>query len=690
MSGDSPARIAIVHDSVDDAEHILSVLRNAGMAVRPHQITNPDELQGVLERQILDLVVIDAAHTEPDIVDTRDMIENMGKDLPIVAIAMQPDVNTISACLKDGAVDVAQRQIKDHVSFVIKREVSNLRDRRAMRDLKESLKETEKRCNALLDSSRDSIAYVHEGMHVYANQAYLERFDCDSFEDIEVMPLLDMFSSDSSATLKDVLKQLSKSDEPPEPVKVTGQKIAGGTFETIMEFSSASIDGEPCTQILLRDQAVDPEMAEELEQLKTTDLVTGLFNRGHFNEHLGTALAQARKQANVGQHLLFVSIDNYGQVITQVGMGGADLVLGTLGKLITDHLQAQDKAGRLSDQTLGMCIQADAENAKKRAEKLRAAVENQVFEAGGHSTNITISVGVVPISESVDSTDDLTKLAQQEAKKAEDKGGNQICVFDPIAKEKEAGSKAHWVHLIKDAIGNNRLMLLFQPIVSLHGAEGNNYEVLVRMQGREGDEISPAHFLPVAEEHGLMPKIDRWVVRHAIENIKERQGNGENLRLFVKITPDTIADPTMVKWVADQLKKYGVSGERIIFEMRESVVVTNIKPVRAFQKGIAQLHCGFCLEQFGSGINSFQMLKHIPAEFLKVDRSFMKDLPSNEESQNKIRELTNQAHSMGKVTIAEFVEDAASMSVLWQCGVNFVQGNFLQEPEKVMEYDFSG
>ncbi|MGH8040726.1 MAG: EAL domain-containing protein, partial [Rudaea sp.] len=116
-------------------------------------------------------------------------------------------------------------------------------------------------------------------------------------------------------------------------------------------------------------------------------------------------------------------------------------------------------------------------------------------------------------------------------------------------------------------------------------------------------------------------------------------------------------------------------------------VVTSLKPARAFVTGLKQIHCGFALEQFGSGLNSFQLLKHVDANYLKLDRNFMAELPKNKEHQEKIKELCDQAHHAGKLTVAEFVEDAASMSILFSCGVNFVQGNFLQEPEKVMAYE---
>jgi len=157
---------------------------------------------------------------------------------------------------------------------------------------------------------------------------------------------------------------------------------------------------------------------------------------------------------------------------------------------------------------------------------------------------------------------------------------------------------------------------------------------------------------------------------------------------FLKLTPQSLEDQTLVPWISQQLKAARVRGDAVVFEVPESKVVTNLKPARAFVTGLKQIHCGFALEQFGSGLNSFQLLKHVDANYLKIDRSFMVDLPKNKENQDKIREICDLAHRSNKLTVAEFVEDAASMSILFSCGVNFVQGNFLQEPEKVMAYEF--
>jgi EAL domain-containing protein (putative c-di-GMP-specific phosphodiesterase class I) len=295
-------------------------------------------------------------------------------------------------------------------------------------------------------------------------------------------------------------------------------------------------------------------------------------------------------------------------------------------------------------------------------------------------------VGGVLIGEKNANATGLMSDAATALRKAQTEGGNRISINDPSAQDKAAAEKAQqWLKAVDHALAHDGFVLYNQPIISLHGAEGDFYEILLRMSGPNG-EILPGHFLPIAERNGRMPAIDRWVIAKAIRTIAERERAGHRTTFFIKLTPQSLEDLTLVPWIAQQLKSERQRGDSLVFEMPESKVVTSLKQVRAFAKALEQIHCQFALEQFGAGLNSFQLLKHVPAHYLKIDRHYMADLPKQKENQEKVKDICNQAHQAGKLTVAEFVEDAASMSILFGCGVNFVQGNFLQEPEKVLSY----
>ncbi len=688
MSTKIPIRLLLVDDSEEDAERLVSVLRNAGIAIRPNRVQDMDQLQEIFASTPLDVVLCCLDAQELNIESISEAAGRANKDLPIIAIAEVPDGELLITALSDGAVDMVSREATEHLQHSIMRESDSLNARRNVRRLEVALREAERRCNTLLDSSRDAIAYVHEGMHVYANSAYLELFDLAEQEDIEGLPMLDMVAAEHHQDLKDALKEASKKGQEVQQLEVTIRPPHSMPFTAYLQLSQASVDSEPCCQVLLRKAETAPSPGAADQSLnRDLDLVTGLYKRQYLTSRVDAAVSRAM-DGQTDQYLMFVEINEFQTITDRVGVGGADLVLGDIAELVSNHSKQEDCLARFSDHTYGLlCSCATEKQAIDRAEIIRATVEDHLSDVGKQSVSLTCSVGVTAIGEGGGSASDLFVLAGNACGKATEDGGNRFHLSNPVADEREEDQDSHWVNLIKDALKNDKFHLVFQPIVSLHGAQGEFYEVLLRMQGPK-EAISPNYFLPVAERHNLLVEIDRWVITAAMKTLTERVDDEDKTTFFIKITPDSMADQSLLPWLAKQLKRYRLSGDSLVFEVPESKVVTNMKPARQFQRGLKQLHCGFALEQFGSGLNSFQLLKHLPADYLKIDRSFMLELPKNGDNQQRIREMTDQAHAAGKLTVAEFVEDAASMSVLWQCGVNFVQGNFLQEPEKILAYDF--
>ncbi|HSS06291.1 MAG TPA: EAL domain-containing protein [Rhodanobacteraceae bacterium] len=683
---DNMIKLLLIEDSVEEAEQIISVLRNGGIAVRPARASNEAELEAALEQQVPDVIIANLDCADLALAHVNEAAARGGRDVAIIATGRGLSEDRIVAAFHDGARGLALRDRADHVQMIVRREFEALTMRRNVRRIEASLRESERRCEALLDSSRDPIAYVHEGMHVRANKAYLEMFGFDEFEDVEGMSILDMIAPDDADDFKALLKRLSKGEKPPQRLNLKAQRGDGSTFDATMEFAEASYEGEPCQQITFRRQMIDANLAQELDALRSRDLVTELFNRQHTIAQIENAAAAAASGA-IDQALLLIEPDNFKQVLDGVGLGNADVLLGDMAGLMRRHLSESEVAGRMGEHAFGVLItKRTVDDTRQLAEKLRKAFEERIFDIGKQSISLTVSIGGTLIGEKNANAQTLLAQAQGSLRTAQAEGGNRVSIFDPAAQDKAAAEKTkHWLSLIDDALANEGFILYYQPIVSLHGAEGEFYEVLLRMKGAKG-EILPGHFLPIAEQNGKLPSIDRWVIGAAIRSIAERERAGHKTTFFIKLTPQSLEDQTLLSWIAQQLKNARQRGDSLVFEMPESKVVTSLKPARAFVKGLEQIHCGFALEQFGSGLNSFQLLKHIPAHYLKIDRNYMAELPKRKENQEKIKEICDQAHHAGKLTVAEFVEDAASMSILFSCGVNFVQGNFLQEPEKVMAH----
>ncbi|MCF6319683.1 MAG: EAL domain-containing protein, partial [Proteobacteria bacterium] len=216
-------------------------------------------------------------------------------------------------------------------------------------------------------------------------------------------------------------------------------------------------------------------------------------------------------------------------------------------------------------------------------------------------------------------------------------------------------------------------ILHYQPVISLHGDETEHYETLVRLKSKD-KIIMPADFIGVAKKHGLIIDIDRMVIKKAIQAIKE---SDKDVALFIKMSTDTLSNASFPAWLAQELKNQSVSGEKLIFETPESELVSHSKHVKPVIQAIKGLNCQFAIEKFGSGLNSFALFKHYSVDFIKIDSTFMQDFSTNDENQKKVKDIIDQAHAQNKLVICEFIQDAATMSILWKYSSNFVQGNFL-------------
>ena len=688
---DMVLRLLIVDDSIEAAEAIVSGLRNGGIAVRPTRPESEDELAAAIGEQAFDLIMVAQDATSITLSQVVQHVAASGKDLPVIVILDTLDNNGLLQALDHGARGVALRSRIDHVQSVVRTEWSDLEVRRSLRRLEAQVRETERRCDTLIESSRDPIAYVHEGMHIRANQAYLEMFGFDSFEDIEGMSLLDLVAPQHVDGFKQLLKGLSKGEPPPARYELQARDMDGNVFPAIMEFSQASYEGEACLQAVFRRQEADPELAREVEELRQRDQVTGLLNRQTFLRALEDAVAGSAK-ASAHHGLLLLEPDHYVRLLQEIGLDAADPLINALADRLQGVLEEGDIAARFGEHQFAvLCRNSDHVRTQLVAEKVRAAFADHVVEAGSHSLNITASIGGVQIGEKIASVPQVLGKASQGVQSAVAMGGNRSEIFDPGAVDRAEEEKVKaWVTRIRDTLDKGSFQLHYQPVISLTGSgDGHElYQGLLRMEGSAGELVAPPAFLPIAEEHGLLWEIDQWVVGRAIEVIGRRLNAGKRTSLLVKITQDSLQDSRLLDHIGKTLDAHKVPGELLVLELSEAKVFTHLRAAQDFQRNVSSLGVRVGLEQFGSGLNSFQLLNHFDATLLKIDRDFMLELPNNEKNQERIKEIAAKAREVGRHTIAEFVQDAASMSFLFGAGVDYVQGHFLAAAGPEMNYEF--
>ena len=686
---DTTLRLTLVDDSAEDAEAIVSTLRNGGIAVRPLRPLDAGELGQMVAGQPMDLLLASRSAKGIPLATVLGQVDASGKDIPVIVLADTISEADVLADQAAGARAVALRGRPEHVLTVLRREWADLDARRSQRRLESQMRETERRCDALISSSRDPIAYIHEGMHIRANDAYLEMFGFESFEDVEGLSLLDLVGPQYVNDFKALLKKLSKGEPPPPRFELEARSIDGDSFPATLEFATATYEGEACVQVVFRRrEEFDPELAREVEDLRQRDMVTGLLNRPTFLRELENAVAQVARGEDQ-YALLLLEPDHYQRLLSEIGIDSADALAAALAARLSEKLDEGTLAARFGERTFAVLLRGNHAQTSALAEKLRAAYASHVFNVGERSASVTTSIGGVQIGEKIASVGPVLTRATDGLQTATNLGGNRIEIFDPGAVDRAEEERVqNWIQRLQEALQDGSFRLHYQPVVSLQGEPGEVYEALLRLESN-GEVVLPQSFIGIAEENGLLDAIDRWVVNRAIEVLAERKRAGHDTRMVVKVSPASFADNRLLDLIAKQLAAHDVPGDRLWLQTPEAKVFTHLRQAQAFQSAAAKLGCQVGLEHFGAGLDSFQLLSHFQPTFLKIDRVFSEDLGKNTEHQQKIREIAERAQALGILTVAEHVQDAATMAFLFTASLDYVEGNFLAAPGPAMNYDFS-
>ena len=665
------------------------MLRNAGRATRAQQIESSTQLADMLKSQTWDLLLGSAEANGVKMIDALNSIRELEKDIPVIMIAADRDPEAITAGLHWGAKDVALKDDDERLMLIIERELDNLDNRRQRRKLEVEIREVDRRNQLLLSSSTAAIAYVHEGMHIYTNSTYADLFGYEDPDDFAGIPIIDLISDEDQDKFKSFLKSFNENETVSGEFSCVGSD--GSTIPSTMSLSPATYDGESCTQVIIKTMATDSDFEERIKEISSQDLLTGLFNRNYFMEQLDNAVDDATSGGKA-RVLGYINIDSFSRTRTEAGISSADLVLGDLATLIRKIVPDEHLLARFGDDVITLLFNdGDKDAAGELAETLRHEVEAHVSEISGKSYQQTISIGLALIAENTPSAEEIVSRAHRAQTSIED--GNGIHFYQAeqvqVGEDGKSLSNENIKHMVRTAIENNSLRLMFQPIISLHGDDDEQFEVLLRLIDEDDNEIMPGQFLGPAEDAGLLEKMDRWVILQSIKLLSQHRAAGSKARLFINLSHRSVADETFLPWMSVALKAARLTSDAIIFQIHESDATSHIKQATKFAKGAAELHCKTSINHFGCSLNPFNLLKHLTPDYVKLDGSFAQEIEGNEEKKAELLEMVKSLQSTGVLTAISGVESPTVLQTLWMSGMNFIQGFYISPPLDSMDYDFA-
>lgn len=682
-------RLLIVDDSLTDADGVINSLRSAGHAVRAAREDRAAELEQLLANQSWDLLICRDKIANLAPTDIVSLVQRLGKDLPtIILINDKADENRFYSI---GVQDVIEFGDTARLQFAASRELNNLFSRRLGRRNERALRESEKRSRSLLESSRDAFAYMHEGMHIYVNQAYLNLFGYEEPEDIDGLPILDLISTDDHHKFKTIFREFAEHTESaPVPVMAHCVRADGTGFSAKIEFSHARVEGEDCTQVVIRDDAPAQVDDSEIKLLRDHDLLTGLYNRKRCMDELEKAVFQA-VEGNGDAALLYLVLDEFQEIKEQVGLGTSDLIIKSVADLLRKNLREGEVLGRYGDQVFIIIVPShDDSVVDERAASYLKVISDYVSHVNGKSIDLHCSIGISRISESQPSAAVVLENADKACTEAQHAGGKQVNRYisskeaEPTAEQ----SSEQWQKRLQKGLQDNKFVLHYQPIVSLHGEAQEFYEVLLRLELIEGRLTSPGEFMKAAEQLKMMTDIDKWVIRTAIEALVDHRQQFPRTRFFVKLSEQTLHAPDFVDWLRVTLDAHNLNGNAVIFEIGETIAIENLEQTQQIIAKLKELGCEFGLEHFGSGVDFSNSLSSLDVDYVKINGAFVENMAQDSENQAAVKAIIDMTRQAQKRCIAEFVSDANSLALLWRQGVDYAQGYYIQEPTGQLDYNF--
>lgn len=686
-------RLLLVEESLTDAEGIIALIRRTGHAVRASRYELLEEIEKAVTDYTWDMILCRDGlnHASPQ--QVLNLVHHIGRDIPCIILVSEQD--NIDDYYELGAKDVIQYNDKLRLPFAMARELDNLFVRRSSRRNERALRESEKRSRLLLESSRDAVAYVHEGMHIYVNHSYLTLFGYDDVEDVDGLSILDMISSSEHAKFKTAYRKFSEqSDAKPQEVTVLCVNTEGEEFESVIEFSHAEVEGEHCTQLVVREKSheIMTSVSDEmLAEIRDHDSLTGLYNRVRFMEELESIVKQVAEGGEPSE-VLYLVIDNFQKIKEQVGLTSNDSILKGVAELLRGQRGEGELLARYSDQVFTILIASgDDAHVDERAESYRKRINEYVSQANGKMIDLQCSIGICRITESLPSSHAALDRADKACSQAQRAGGNRVSRYKPAISETgttdNSEESTFWLERVQEAMRTKDFVLHYQAIVSLHGENEQLYDVLIRMKD-DGAVIEADKFIQHVVNNDLMLEIDEWVIAEALKALAEHQKEYPATRFFIKLSKQTVSKVDFIVWIKKLLEKNKLAGSALVFEISETAALEDVEHTQNVISHLKTIGCEFALEHFGSGLDFSQSLNKLDVDYLKINGDFVENMAKDVENQAAVKAIIDMSKQAGKKSIAEFVSDANSLALLWRLGVDYAVGYYIQEPSANLDYNF--
>ena len=443
--------------------------------------------------------------------------------------------------------------------------------------------------------------------------------------------------------------------------------------------------------MVFHDVSKERRLHRALYYQASHDALTGLINRREFENRLTAAVEDARQPTGGRHALLYLDLDQFKLVNDTCGHPAGDLLLKQITGLLQSRVRGGDTLARLGGDEFGILLQdCSLDQALRVAETLRQAICDYRFVWQDGGIAVGVSIGIVEITHDTPTVASVMSAADVACYSAKDSGRNRVELYKPDdvpARHREM----QWVSKLTKACDEARFELFFQPIVPIGKTqhEREHFELMLRLRDEAGVLVAPAEFIPAAERYNVMPSIDRWVVRQALDHVVHRAESGmKPFTVAVNLSGTSLNDERFLEYLISELSNTDLAPGAMCFEITETAAIANMDNVVYFMRELKTRGCHFALDDFGSGLSSFKYLKTLPVDYLKIDGQFVENVTRDPIDRSMVEAISQVGKAMGIHTIAERVESAEVLAELGRLGVGFAQGFHIATPRPTRDFPY--
>ena len=688
MNGRHNISIAVLSTNQDDVELINGALRDAGHAAHCHWIVNPRALADTLATEQVELLIVNCGAYADSIRQVVKQKEKYNPEVPVIAMQEQADEGSIESAMRAGACDLVSTRLRSRLQSVVSRELRALRVERALNSTLQSATEYKKQLKDHMAASASSYALVQEGIVTDINDAWLQQFKVGDRDELIGLPIMDSFEPESRAALKGALiATIAGKWQKDEKLIVKAHIDSGEAEELHLEFRKIDLDDGPSVQIRIAPQLkVAEEPTKLVHDALKRDPTTLFFHRAQFLERVTKRL---QRKPSSGTHcLVYVKPDDFREIRNKVGIIRSEEILAQFAEFVRKRMHPRDVAGRFEGTSLMLLLErGSAHDAQVWGQQLINQLAKTTFEVGDISTHMSCTVGSCGVSEAFGSLEEFVAATVSAYEQGKAAGGNTSFLDEQgVDDTRQREFDAIWKKHLKAALMEDRFRLAKLPIAGLRSDSIQMYDLLVRMLDEQGNSVLPSEFMPAAERINMMKNIDRWMLTAAVDFCQRSEAD----RVFVRLSRQSVTDSSTAAWMEQKLDEDGFDCSRLVVQIPERDAAKHIKQTKSLVKYVRKLGIGFALEHYGVDTERFQILDLLKPDYIKIDGELMHTLMTDDGMQAAVRRIVDAASQREIKTIAERVENANAMAVLFQLGLDFMQGHYVHEPEVVLQDKDSG